>query len=73
MKHIKNLLPFFLIVLFFCLPVLVQAQPEDNGGDPAPQDTPIDGGLSVLLAAGAAYGVKRMRKGAHPTSRKEEE
>lgn len=34
--------------------------PELGGGDPG---APIDGGLSVLLAAGAAYGVKRMRKG----------
>ncbi len=33
--------------------------PELGGGDPG---APIDGGLSVLLAAGAAYGVKRMRK-----------
>jgi len=26
-----------------------------------PDDTPIDGGLSLLLAAGAAYGVKKYR------------
>jgi hypothetical protein len=35
------------------------ANPPDPQGDPG---APIDGGLSVLLAAGAAYGVKRMRK-----------
>ncbi len=35
------------------------ANPPDPEGDPG---APIDGGLSVLLAAGAAYGVKRMRK-----------
>jgi hypothetical protein len=29
---------------------------------PPPTNVPIDGGLGVLLAAGAAYGVKRMRK-----------
>lgn len=34
--------------------------PELGGGDPG---APIDGGLSVLLAAGAAYGVRRVRKG----------
>ena len=33
--------------------------PDLGGGDPG---APIDGGLSVLLAAGAAYGVKRRRK-----------
>lgn len=26
-------------------------------------DAPLDGGLSVLLLAGAAYGVKRVRRG----------
>lgn len=31
----------------------------DPGGDP---DVPIDGGLSLLLAAGAGYGVKALRK-----------
>ncbi len=35
------------------------ANPPDPEGDPG---APIDGGLSVLLAAGAAYGVKRLRK-----------
>jgi hypothetical protein len=25
-------------------------------------DTPVDGGLSLLLAAGAAYGVSRLRR-----------
>ncbi len=35
------------------------ANPPDPEGDPG---APIDGGLSVLLAAGAAYGVKRMAK-----------
>ena len=30
---------------------------------PAPGDIPVDGGLSLLLAAGAAYGVRRVRRG----------
>ena len=29
---------------------------------PAPPATPIDGGLGVLLAGGAAYGLKRIMK-----------
>lgn len=29
------------------------------GGDPGPTAIPFDGGISLLLAAGAAYGVKR--------------
>lgn len=27
---------------------------------PAPPATPIDGGLSILLAAGGAYGLKKL-------------
>lgn len=30
-------------------------------GPGAPPATPIDGGLSLLLAGGAAYGVKKLR------------
>lgn len=29
---------------------------------PPPTNVPIDGGLSILLAAGAVYGARRMRK-----------
>ncbi|REE00389.1 PID-CTERM protein-sorting domain-containing protein [Marinoscillum furvescens] len=52
----KNLLYKSLLVLpalLFVLPAL--AQPS---GPPA---TPIDGGLSILLAAGGAYGIKKLR------------
>ena len=42
-----TILPFFAIA-------------QDPGGGP---DVPIDGGLSLLLAAGAAYGVKKYRQG----------
>ncbi|MEQ8471574.1 MAG: hypothetical protein RIC35_10325 [Marinoscillum sp.] len=38
--------------LLFVMPVLAQG---------APPATPIDGGLSLLLAAGGAYGVKKLR------------
>ena len=34
------------------------AQPGDPGDDP---DVPIDGGVSLLVAAGAGYGIKRYR------------
>ena len=33
--------------------------PDDNGGEPDPNDVPIDGGLTVLLLAGLGYGVRR--------------
>jgi hypothetical protein len=41
-------------VLVFALPLL--AQPG------APPATPIDGGLSLLLAGGAAYGINKITK-----------
>lgn len=53
-------IPFQIILLALCcmvLPAIAHAQIID------PEDTPIDGGLSLLLAAGAAYGVKKYRDG----------
>ncbi|QKG54359.1 PID-CTERM protein-sorting domain-containing protein [Hymenobacter sp. BRD67] len=43
---------------------LAQAQAPGSGG-PAPQDptaVPLDGGASLLLASGVAYGLKRLRQ-----------
>ena len=46
-----------LVVIVLFAPVMLLAQPGfDPGGSP---DVPIDGGLSVLLAAGAGYVVKK--------------
>ena len=45
------------IVCFLMYVPSVSAQGPDNpGGDP---DIPIDGGLSLLIAAGVAYGAKK--------------
>ena len=55
MKNLK-MFPLVIIILCLWLPLGSFAQ-----GPPDPQDTPIDGGLSLLLAAGAAYGVKKYR------------
>lgn len=57
MKQLRKKIPA-IIILFICITVLsleTYAQPD------SPEDTPIDGGLSLLLAAGAAYGVKKYR------------
>lgn len=48
--------PILTLLVVFALPLIAIAQ--DPGGGP---DAPIDGGLSVLLAAGAAYGVKKYK------------
>ena len=48
-------------VLFILIGLLiatyVYAQPGDPGGDP---DVPIDGGIGLLIAAGALYGSKKI-------------
>lgn len=56
----KNKLIYSLFVIICCIafPLVTLAQ---GGGPPDPQDVPIDGGLSVLLAAGVGYGVKKYR------------
>jgi len=45
---------FFLLVLGFMVPFLAHAQPPPP--PPNPMNVPIDGGLSLLLAAGAGLG-----------------
>ena len=42
-----------------------RAQPGSGGPTPAPAgpiQTPIDGGASLLLASGAAYGLRKLRQ-----------
>ena len=54
-KHFgKIILGAVFLVVALSLPTFLFAQ----GGDP---DAPIDGGLSLLLAAGVGYGVKKYR------------
>ena len=59
MKNFSSLrcLTALITIAFFLVPVLAIAQ--DPGGGP---DVPIDGGLSLLAAAGVAYGVKKYRE-----------
>ena len=40
-----------------------RAQPSEGGPAPTgPTGVPIDGGASLLLAGGAAYGLRKLRK-----------
>lgn len=54
-KKMKNIfsksLPVFVVLAFSALPLFAQN---------CNPNIPIDGGLSVLLAAGAGYGVKKI-------------
>jgi hypothetical protein len=47
-----------LLACLFLVPFLTHAQP--GFGDDV-DDVPVDGGLSLLVAAGVGYGVKRLR------------
>lgn len=57
-----------IIILFFaiCLPFVVIAQgppdPGDGNGGGGDPEAPIDGGLSLILAAGAAAGARKLYK-----------
>ncbi len=59
-KYSKRLLMCsVLFISLNALPGISQAQPVDDGAvDP---DAPIDGGISLLVAAGIGYGVKKAR------------
>jgi len=61
MKNIFNKtfnIQFLMMLMVLLLPSLVHAQ-TDPGTDP---DVPVDGGISLLLAAGVAYGVKKLKE-----------
>lgn len=54
---------YLLFSVLLIVSVLVKAQPggpgEDDPGGPQSGGVPLDAGLTVLLAAGAGYGVKK--------------
>ena len=49
----------FLLLVFITIHSIGAYAQTSPGGDP---DVPIDGGISVLLAAGVGYGIKELRK-----------
>ncbi|MEQ8241445.1 MAG: hypothetical protein RIA69_19685 [Cyclobacteriaceae bacterium] len=51
MKNLNIILSLIILFVAF-VPAMAQG---------APPATPIDGGLSLLLAAGGAYGIKKIR------------
>ena len=52
----RTVLPALVTLICIALPVICLAQGPDD-----PNDVPIDGGLSLLIAAGSAYGIKKYR------------
>lgn len=61
MKILKRTL--ILSLILFGSQVLLSAPPPPPGGSPGcwpPPCVPIDGGVTFLIAAGAAYGAKKL-------------
>jgi hypothetical protein len=56
-RMIISIICLFIIML---LPMLALADEIDT--TPGGPDTPIDGGLSLLVAAGVGYGAKKMKE-----------
>ena len=66
MKKQKYIIQILIILLVLLLPTLLMAQPVGNPygtGSGDPDAAPIDGGLSLLVAAGVGYGAKKLKKG----------
>jgi hypothetical protein len=59
MKPKMQTIQLVVLVALMLAPSLLHAQP--GFGDDV-DDVPVDGGLSLLLAAGVGYGVKKLRK-----------
>jgi hypothetical protein len=52
-----------LIVFFTVLPNLATKAQNSLGGNPSTDpDAPIDGGVSLLIAAGIGYGIKKNKE-----------
>lgn len=55
----KRILLFSLFALV--MGAVAMAQPPFDPQNPNPEGIPVDGGISLLLASGAAYGMKRLK------------
>ena len=62
-SRLKIIISIVLIIAIIFLPQLVMAQIGGGGGGEGTgnPDVPIDGGLSLLVAAGIGYGIKKTR------------
>ena len=57
-KYSKQIINIITIIIIMFLPMLVKAQ-GNPGGDPG---VPIDGGATLILAAGIGYGAKKLKE-----------
>ena len=59
MKTKVSTIQIIILIACFFIPCLLYAQP--GFGDDV-DDVPIDGGLSLLVAAGIGYGAKKLKR-----------
>ena len=58
-QHKKLLVSILTLCIIMVLPMLATAQLDGLPADP--ENAPIDGGLSLLVAAGVGYGAKKLK------------
>jgi hypothetical protein len=56
----KQFITILTLLLALQLPSMAQEEELGTEDGPAPGDVPVDGGLTFLLAAGVAYGGRRL-------------
>lgn len=59
MKIKISTIQVIVLLAVICLPTLLHAEP--GFPDDVPDEVPVDGGLSLLVAAGVGYGIKKVR------------
>ena len=59
-KYKKTVTAIITICIIILLPTLASAQLDGLPIDP--ENAPIDGGLSLLVAAGVGYGAKKLKQ-----------
>lgn len=66
MKLMFSLKTLIAIIALTCSTTLASAQPGDPGNDPDPNQpntsVPFDGGLTLLVIAGAGFAIKKSRE-----------
>ena len=60
MKSIYKIVQLFVVILALTSATSVSAQPSFD--DDVEDGIPLDGGLSLLIAGAAAYGIKKLSK-----------
>jgi hypothetical protein len=55
---VKNLVrkAILFAILMLSITAQLKAQPDDNGGDPPPNDVPLDDHIWLMIAVAVAYG-----------------